>query len=365
MRTDKDVVKPAAGAGNISGLASAEKLHAERNLAQKLISKLSRYANLPEDHISMLSSPDRAFDVLLSAFCGTGDEILVCGPVQNHTQESALRRNADVQFHYSYSPFSADSRGIEKKLRAKTKIIFLENPNHSTGTVYSRSELTYLLEHAGGAVVALDESYSDYIGTTITDLVDEYSNLVVVRRFPVLAGPDVEPIGLVMAGRETMQRIRMIAQGSTPTISQLTAAIAVLNNIQDVKGYIEAVRENIIYLSVKLRSLGVSCRVSPVDFLLVKVVNPQIVAASLRGEGLVVQEVHHLPQLEDYVSVTVGDDSSSARIVEAFEKMPVHYYMLKKFGRGRVTLHRRPEDRVSQDDEKEEKETDVTVGGQS
>ncbi|UCD95325.1 MAG: aminotransferase class I/II-fold pyridoxal phosphate-dependent enzyme, partial [Candidatus Zixiibacteriota bacterium] len=230
-----------------------------RHLTAMLISKLSQYANLPEDEISLFSSAERIFEVLVNAVCLAGDEILVCEASSGRMRDSAIMTQMiRVQSHYGYSPFSADSRSIEDQLSEKTRLIFLENPNHTTGTVYSRGELVHLLEHAGEAIVVLDESYVDYIGTGVTDLLGEYANLVVVRRFPVLAGLNVEPLGYIMTNREIMRYLTNAEKSGDLTIHQLATAIAVNNNIQYIREHIEAVQENIIYLSARLRGLGVS-----------------------------------------------------------------------------------------------------------
>jgi histidinol-phosphate aminotransferase len=266
-----------------------------------------------------------------------------------------------TQTHYGYSPFSADPRGIEERLSDKTRLIFLENPNHTTGTIYSRGELVYLLEHAGEAVVVLDEFYADYIGGSSADLVGKYANLIIIGGFPILSGLDIEPLGYIMADHEIMQNFTNDANTRDLTMKQLATAIAALNNIQNVRDQIETVRENIIFLSAKLRSLGVSCRISPIDFLLAKVANPRLVAAELRREGIAVHEIDYLPQLTGYISIAVDDDTSGVCIAEAFERMPGHYYAVRKAARSRMTIRRRPEERTDRT-EKDREKTDVVAG---
>jgi len=106
---------------------------------------------------------------------------------------------------------------------------------------------------------------------------------------------------------------------------------------------IDRIRENMISLSTKLRRFGILCRLTPIDRLLVKLADPEKASDFLNSRDILTEDISHYHQLENYISLYVGDDSYSESILQAFEEMPESYLRTKSVGQSKITLHRHSE----------------------
>lgn len=312
-------------------------------LLARLISGLSQYTSLPIESIRFFAGRNQAFDSIAKAYFRAGDKVLICGPSGEEFVAIAERYGTKTLYHHSQSPFSADPEGILERFSSRTRLIYLQNPNRITGTVYTTSEVEWILDHLPNAVLALDETCYEYFGASQAGLVRQYNNLVVLRTFSAALGLREPACSYVLTSPDNQIIINWPDFDQKFSKLALVAAIAVLDNLEYVDKHIEMIRENMTYLSVRLRGLGVSCRMTPADVLLIKVVDPELVISSLEQEKVNAHNISHIPQLENYISLLVGDDATTARAVEVFKKMPREYYETKTPGRARIVLRRAPE----------------------
>jgi len=66
-------------------------------------------------------------------------------------------------------------------------LVYIDNPNNPTGQVISLGQIEEIIRQASkkGVVVIIDEAYGDYMGkeNSAVNLIDKYTNLIVVRSF--------------------------------------------------------------------------------------------------------------------------------------------------------------------------------------
>lgn len=363
-RDDVDTGRALSGkvTGEMRRLIHSEPLNQQASLLrEKLISRLSRYAGLPEECIEIFCRTDETIESIAGVLCKPGDEFLICAPEAIQLQQIAENHGIQVRYHHSFSPFSADPEGIVRKLSEKTKLVYLGNPNRLTGTVYSEHEIVHIVEHLNKAFLILEESYFEYYGSSLAQLVTQYDNLIIIRSFSDALGPNAPPFSYMLSGQKTLGAVRKISHGMKSSALIYAAALVNLRNIDSANSYVQEVRESMTYLSVKLRSIGVSCRPAPTDFLLIKVADPEKVVSHLKQDGIDAHDISDMPQLENYISVVVRDETLSLRTVEAFERMPGQYYTIRPIAPTRITLRRGSEEEMK-DGDKEKNEAKETAG---
>ncbi len=314
-----------------------------------LIETLTRYTGIPEKSIQLFNGLTSIFETIAEVFLRPGDTVLISGPVEDNFRIYAESCGAKAAYCYGFSPFSSDPDGLLENVNKTTRMIFLANPGHPTGTVWSHDEILHLLEHAPDAMLVIDESYFEYYGHTSAGLIERYDNLIVTRTFSEALGLAGYPCAYVLASVRNIKEMNRHRGSRVPSDLVQVAATAVLNDPEYVRRRVEQVRENMIFLSVRLRSLGISSRITPTDLLLVQTADPLKAVSFLRSTGVFAWNPGYLPQLENFIWMTVGDDEVSRRIVEAFERMPEQIYRLRPLSKARVTLHRRPEDQPEYD----------------
>ena len=64
----------------------------------------------------------------------------------------------------------------------KASLVWICNPNNPTGTRIPRENIIDILQRAKGMVI-VDECNYEYLGESVTDLIDDYENLIISRSF--------------------------------------------------------------------------------------------------------------------------------------------------------------------------------------
>ncbi|MCX6829798.1 MAG: histidinol-phosphate transaminase [candidate division Zixibacteria bacterium] len=316
---------------------------------RNLLESLGRYTGIPEKSIQLFNGLTSIFETIAEAFLKPGDTVLIAGPVEDNFRIYAESCGAKAAYCYGFSPFSSDPDGLLENVNKTTRMIFLANPGHPTGTVWSDDEIRHLLEHAPDTILVIDESYFEYYGHASVGLIERYDNLIVTRTFSEALGLAGYPCAYALASARNIKEMNRHRGSRVPSDLVQVAAAAVLNDLEYVRRRVDQVQENMIFLSVRLRSLGISSRITPTDLLLVQTADPLKAVSFLRSIGVFAWNPGYLPQLENFIWMTIGDDEVSRRIVEAFERMPEQIYRLRPLLKARVTLHRPPEDQPEYD----------------
>jgi histidinol-phosphate aminotransferase len=132
------------------------------------------------------------------------------------------------------------------------KLIFLVNPNNPTSNVIlARAELLRLLELK--AIVVVDEAYVELGGWSAVDLIDKYSNLIVLRSFSKSFSLPGLRIGVMLANPNCTRLLHKIEYGleffntAGPSLAGALAALEDLayyrRSWQDVSAYRQEVAE--------------------------------------------------------------------------------------------------------------------------
>ena len=97
----------------------------------------------------------------------------------------------------------------------------------------------------------------------------------------------------------------------------------------------------------KLTRLGVQCRLTANDFILLRVASPKDVGNFLTRFRIPIENLDGYPMMRRYLRYQLGSSQASDRLLEAFQRMPAHYYRMATFDhRGMVV--RRGAERVAE-----------------
>ncbi|MGB9790531.1 histidinol-phosphate transaminase [Thermotoga caldifontis] len=146
-------------------------------------------------------------------------------------------------------------------------VVFLPNPNNPTGHLFTDEEIFRLLN--SGALLVLDEAYYEFSGRTYAPLIEDYSNLIVVRTFSKAFGLASQRIGYLIANTaliDAYNRIRLPYNVSYT--GQLFATVA-LKNRRIFEERIERIVEERERLKSALRRLGFNVSDSKANFVFV------------------------------------------------------------------------------------------------
>ncbi len=221
---------------------------------------------------------------------------------------------------------AADVEAILARVTARTKVVFLANPNNPTGTYLPIEEVRRL--RAGlrdDILLVLDAAYAEYVRRNDyeagLELVATTENTVMTRTFSKIFGLAGLRIGWAYCPRavaDALNRIRGPFNLSAPAIAAGAAAMADGAHIE------AAVRHNetwLPWLTAEIGKLGLTVTPSVANFLLIHFpAEPGQDAAAcdafLKARGLILRRVagYGLPGA---LRLTVGTEDENRKVVAA------------------------------------------------
>jgi histidinol-phosphate aminotransferase len=220
---------------------------------------------------------------------------------------------------------TTDVDAILAAVTARTRMVFIANPNNPTGTYLPMSEVRRL--HAGlpgNVLLVLDAAYAEYVRRNDyesgVELAATAPNVVMTRTFSKVYGLAALRVGWAFGPREVIEvldRVRGPFNLNAAAIAAGAAAIA------DQEFTDRAVAHNEIWkdwLSGELGKLGLEVTPSVANFILVHFPKAGPTAAEadahLLSEGIVVRRVagYGLP---DALRITIGSEDACRAVVAA------------------------------------------------
>jgi histidinol-phosphate aminotransferase len=306
--------------------AAAETMHRYPDgQATELREALGARHGLDPARIVCGSGSDELLQLLARAYAGPGDEVLYsrhgflvyslaaksCGATPVTAPEVALTASVD---------------NLLAAANARTRIVFLANPNNPTGTYLSADEIKRL--RAGlpeRALLVIDAAYAEYVGrndyTAGAELVDGAANVVMTRTFSKIFGLGGVRLGWAYCPAAVADVLNRIRGPFNVSAGALAAGRAAL----DDTGFVALARQHNDYwrpwLEAELARIGIAVVPSVANFVLARFPGESgrdaaAADAHLRSRGIIVRamETYGLP---DCLRISVGTGEEMRALVAA------------------------------------------------
>jgi len=284
----------------------------------------ARY-NLDVDRVICGAGSDELLTMLAHAYLGPGDEAIYTA----HgflVYRIAILANGATPVVAPERNLTTDVDAILACVSARTKMVYLANPNNPTGTYISAPEVQRLRaglpEHV---LLVLDGAYAEYVHAADFEsglaLASTSPNTVTTRTFSKIFGLASLRIGWAYgpaAVIDVLNRLRGPFNISGPAIAAGVAAMA------DTAHIAAAVAHNdkwLGWLTAELSGLGIKVTPSVANFLLMHFPHEGALTAAaadahLKSRGLILRRVtgYGLP---DALRLTVGTESDNRAVVAA------------------------------------------------
>jgi histidinol-phosphate aminotransferase len=203
---------------------------------------------------------DELLHMAASAFAGPGDECIYVR-YGFSVYDIAIRRVGAVPVVVPDADYGTDVDAILAAVTARTRVIFLANPNNPTGTMASRAEIARL--HAGlpGHVLfVLDQAYAEYLEAEEDDqglsLAMHAPNVFITRTFSKIHGLAAERIGWGYASADIIAALHRIRAPFNVTRCGQLAAVAAIGDDAFVDASRAHNRRWREWLSAEMAALG-------------------------------------------------------------------------------------------------------------
>jgi histidinol-phosphate aminotransferase len=160
-------------------------------------------------------------------------------------------------------PLGHDLEAMLRLVNARTRLVFVANPNNPTGTWISGDELRAFLAALPRTTVAVvDEAYFEYSRDAglpdCAEWLAELPNLVVTRTFSKAHGLAGLRVGYALSSREIADALNRVRQPFNVNSVALAAATAALDDTAHVRETVELNRAGLAQLRSGLETLGIA-----------------------------------------------------------------------------------------------------------
>jgi|SRR6266516_2665776 len=225
-------------------------------------------------------------------------------------------------------PLTRDYRHDLAKMLVAAKgtgLIYICNPNNPTASITPKDEIREFLSRAPGeTVILIDEAYHHYVESndyeSVIPVVKQYPNLIVARTFSKIFGMAGLRCGYCVARPEVIERLRSHQTWDSVNIMALAAAVASLNDADQVANGRQLNSETKRYLYGELDALGYHRIPSQANFLMIDLRRPVgPVIAAMKQRNVEVGRV--FPALPNHMRVTIGKRAEMESFLAAFRQV--------------------------------------------
>jgi len=286
---------------------------------------LSAKLGFPPGQILLGHGSDELIHNIGLAFISPGDEVMMCtGPFSQYEFTAKLMDGAPV--YVPMVEFRYDTKDMARRLTAKTRVIFIGNPNNPTGTIVTRSELAELLKAVPAtSVLVMDEAYYEYAqGADYPDslaLVREGRRAIVLRTFSKIYGLAGLRIGYGVTTPELADALERVREPFNVSSVAQAAALASLEDDDQVKRTVALNAQSKEYLYREFERLGLRYTRSYANFVWVDLGREcRPIFTELLKWGVIVRtgDIFGAPT---HVRVTTGLPEQNQRFVAALEEV--------------------------------------------
>lgn len=309
----------------IMDVLKAPSLYPDGNCTE-LRSILAKKMGLHPKQFFFGAGSDGVIEMIPKAFMNPGDEAITAS-ITFSLYETNVRLADGVCVHVPMDQnYCFDLDAMAEKINAKTKIIWLCNPNNPTGTMYTREQQdAFLRKVPENVLVVLDEAYYEYV--TRDDypdslkLLEKYPNIIILRTFSKIYGLASARIGYGISNEEMIGCLERIRSPFNVNTFAQAAAIASLDDDDFKKLSYTTNKENKEYLYQALQEMGLSYLPSETNFVMMDVQkDSQEVFQALLRKGIIVRPGSNF-NMDTWLRVTIGSKDECKIFIEALKKV--------------------------------------------
>jgi histidinol-phosphate aminotransferase len=232
---------------------------------------------------------------------------------------------AGVGMEIARVPTSADFAfpldGLMNALSARTRLVYLADPNNPTGRPISAGAATRVAQVVPDALVLLDEAYAEFSGRSLIGAaLEQQRNLVIGRTFAKAFGLAGLRVGALVAHPDTLAPMRRGLPPFSVNVCALRALEAALGDRAHLEWYVEqtATSRNLIYDFCRRR--GLRFWPSETNFVLVHLGDATAaIVKALAARGILISPRSHQAGCAGTVRITAGLVEHTTKCLEALD----------------------------------------------
>jgi histidinol-phosphate aminotransferase len=298
-------------------LAAQDDLHLHDHAReQRLKVRLGELAGVPAEWIVLTNGADDALLMTMLAQRERGPVVLF--PPTDPAGERLARLAATPSIAVPRSHrFSVDINPSEELDAPPEGMAIVQSPNDPTGTLLAAPDAVRLSRRF--RVLVVDERHGEYSGRTLTPLVREFDNIIVIQSLETWAGLAGLPVAYLIARPALARQIDAYRPVPRVSAAAMIAAHATLDDLAYVRATVRRIRDEKSHLFRMLRKLNMLQPLpSWANFLLARIERgtAQEIQQALAARDIFVYRPVH-PALDQHLRIAAATPETTRLLKEA------------------------------------------------
>ncbi|MBB6330131.1 histidinol-phosphate aminotransferase [Chryseobacterium sediminis] len=282
---------------------------------KKLKNRLAGLKNILPSQIAVGNGSDELIDLIIKIFCEPKkDSILMMNPsfamygfYAAINENKVLKLDLDENFEIIKNDFLKISDD------PFLKIFFLCSPNNPTGN--SIADIEFYLKNFNGIVV-VDEAYIEFSGKKSSlELLDQYSNLIVLQTFSKAWGIAGARVGMAYASVEIISLINTVKAPYNVNVLSQELILKTLDDEDRLQDNVNNILEERTWLQEQFNEIECISKVFSTDanFFLIRMDNVDNVYAKMLEEEILTSRRD--PAIPGCIRINVGNREENEKLI--------------------------------------------------
>lgn len=282
---------------------------------------LARKLGVEMENIILGCGSNEIIEFLYHTFVAPGDEVIAGDRaflIYSIMARMFQAKCVEVPFRDLHTH---DLEAKREAITAKTKLVFIANPNNPSGTRVSNAALQRFIRSLPPHVVCvLDEAYIEYLDDPPLSIQWALKhNVVVLRTFSKIVGLAGLRIGYGVAQKDCIALMQRVRQPFNINAIGLAGALAAVSDTTHIRRTKAMTRHGLAYLYREFDRLGLEYVPSWANFVLVRVGNGAKVFDHLQRRAVIVRPMAGY-KLPEWIRVTVGLPEENRRFIHELSR---------------------------------------------
>lgn len=288
-------------------------------LREKLASRLQ----INSDCLIVGNGSDEILKIIAETFLNFGDEVILPQPTFSEYEFCATVMGA-VCRPVPLVNNTHDLTGMLDGVNAKTKLIFICNPNNPTGTVLSATALAEFMDRVPRDIlVVIDEAYSEYVENPAfcsgQVLLGKRPQTIILRTFSKLYGLAALRLGYGISSPAIISALSRVREPFNVNSLAQSAGMAALDDEEHIAKSRRLNRSGKDYLYQALAALGLDYTLTEANFIFIDTgQDARQVFQGMLKKGVIIRscDVFGCPTA---IRVTIGTTEQNQRFITALQ----------------------------------------------
>jgi len=219
--------------------------------------------------------------------------------------------------------FSFPLDDVLAAITARTRVVFLTNPNNPTGVPMPLDAIRAIARAIPReAVVFVDEAYAEFAGVSFIPNLAAFPNVIVGRTFSKAFGLAGLRIGCLVGAPEVLNPVREAVPVYSVNVASVVAVQAALGDLDHLQGYLRQVAESKTLLYAACDRLGLTYWPSQSNFVLVCAGDRvKAIVDGAFARGVYLRDRSSEPGCQGCIRIGAGVVAHTKRAITAIEEV--------------------------------------------